>query len=586
MRARVLALVSCLLLLAGCGMLPTSGVVHHTAGSGDGVEEGDARFSAPGPADGDDPVAIVNGFLQAMTANPATTSVARSYLSRDARGSWNPTRGTVVYSTASVTQRGSQQVRARLADPRLLDSRGSWLGSAPAAAGRLSLQVVREDGQWRITDPPDELLVPDWFLDQRYQPYNLYYFDPSEQTLVPDRVYVPRGEQAPSQLVRALLNGPGPGLSTRVRTEFPPQTQLNLSVVVADDGTAEIPLSGPSGDHLASLPSAKLSRAAAQLAWTLRQVPGVSRLRITVGDTAITLPDGRRDFSAQSGNRYAPTVATARSALYGLRKGRLVVRTGTTEQPVAGAFGTGAFVLRSFAVRLDGGAVAGVSGNGRMLYVSRRLGAGADAPPPSRVYAGADLLRPGYDMFGTLWWVDDASSGARVYRMVDGTPTPVRVPGVSGAKVKSFTISRDGTSLVAVVDATGGDQVIAAGLERTADGDVVGALPGRSIGNVPDDLDDLRDVVWRSPNDLAVLGRLPNGVFEVLFVSLDGSPGDPRAVPPDTRRGEVTGLVGAPDSTLPLYLVLSGGQLLRLDDSSRWAASGIPKGLVDPAYVG
>ena len=75
------------------------------------------------------------------------------------------------------------------------------LAQDDGATDRLSLQVVREDGQWRIADPPDELLVPDWFLQQRYQPYNLYFFDQSERTLVPDRVYVPRGEQTPSQQI-------------------------------------------------------------------------------------------------------------------------------------------------------------------------------------------------------------------------------------------------------------------------------------------------------------------------------------------------------------------------------------------------
>ncbi|MGI9156060.1 MAG: LpqB family beta-propeller domain-containing protein [Marmoricola sp.] len=584
-RTGSVALVALLLVLTACGALPESGPVQHESAARAVAPDDGQQFDAPGPGRGDTPDQVANGFLTAMTGNTATTTVARSFLSKSARAEWNPARSTLIYQVSSVRRATDGTVGVRLSDAHHLDSRGGWLGSARRGDRRLSLSMVREGGEWRIANPPDAVVIPEWYFARWYRPFNLYFFDQTERILVPDRVYVRRGDQTSSTLVRALLSGPGSDVAAVTRTEFPPQTQLDLSVPVAPDGTAEVPFS----EQLLKLSSQKLVRAVAQLSWTLRQVPGLTRIRLTVGDAAVPLPDGRRDFSVQEGDAFAPTVRGASDQLVGLRDGKVVAIRGGAEEAVPGPFGRSGYSLRSIAARLDGKALAAVASDRRTVFVgpgSAAVGKGKSSRV-KRIYAGTDVLRPSYDMFGDVWLVDNVNGRSRVLHVAGGREARVDIPGISGHGVKAFVVSRDGTRLVAVVDGAGrGDRLVTAALLRSADGAFSRATAATEIDGVPSDLGDLRDVVWRSPNDLAVLGRPAKDVSQVAFVSLDGSPGDPTTIPPDSWPGNAIGLAGSPDPSLPLYLVTPTHQLLRLDGSSRWRGSSVSRGLLVPAYVG
>ena len=84
------------LLAAGCSTLPTSGEVHtQRDGAADGPQQV-PYFAPPGPAPGADRESIVRGFLLATQANPPSTSVARSFLTDQAKITWKPA-GTLVY---------------------------------------------------------------------------------------------------------------------------------------------------------------------------------------------------------------------------------------------------------------------------------------------------------------------------------------------------------------------------------------------------------------------------------------------------------------------------------------------------------
>ena len=52
-----------------------------------------------------------------------------------------------------------------------------------------------ENGEWRIAEAPDALIVPETWFEQRFRQVSLYFFDPSAQILVPEPVFVPRGDQ-------------------------------------------------------------------------------------------------------------------------------------------------------------------------------------------------------------------------------------------------------------------------------------------------------------------------------------------------------------------------------------------------------
>ena len=68
---------------------------------------------------------------------------------------------------------------------------------------------------------PDALIVPDSWFEQRFRQVSLYFFDPSARILVPEPVFVPRGEQLATALTSALLRGPGLALEGISRSFIP-----------------------------------------------------------------------------------------------------------------------------------------------------------------------------------------------------------------------------------------------------------------------------------------------------------------------------------------------------------------------------
>jgi hypothetical protein len=311
------ALVALLLLvasaLAGCTTLPESGPVHRQAVDPSEQPLDAPYFNPPGPAKDGSPAAIVSGFLVAMQANPLSTSVAREFLSERAKTTWKPNRGTIVYEASTVlpTRTGAT---VRLADTRRLDARGGWRGSSPGRSEDLDISLVSEGGQWRVDNPVNALVVPTPFFDRSFERFNLYFFDQTGRVLLPDPVFIPRGQQTATNLVRGLLAGPGATIGEISRSALPVRTDLDLSVVVTGSGVAEVPLSR----ELLQASPAEISRAVDQLAWTLRQVPDIERVRITVDGAPVPLPGGRIDAPVTSGSEL-DAAGTSESALWGPR---------------------------------------------------------------------------------------------------------------------------------------------------------------------------------------------------------------------------------------------------------------------------
>ncbi|MCW2781497.1 MAG: hypothetical protein JWR35_1946 [Marmoricola sp.] len=577
---KLLTAVIAVPLLAACSVLPDSGAVHHRPIASDTAVDDAPYFAPPTPADGAAPTTIVNGFLRAMTANPLSTAVARSYLSAKAKSTWSPNEGTLIYEVDNEEGTGSSVV-ARLADAHRLDARGGWLAGPTGHTEDLKLTLVKEEGQWRIDNPPNALVVPTNYFESHFAPFNLYFFDQTERVVVPDIVYIPRGKQTAANLVRGLLSGPGLALAPVVRNAFPAGTDLdNLSVVVSGSGVAEVPLS----NEMLKLSPADLNRTVVQLAWTLRQVPGITRVRITVDGDPIPLVDGSSDFSVLTGIDFGPNGTGAAPGLVGLQNGRVVSVARGVVDPVSSPLGKPGFSLRSVAASQDGKTIAAIAGNGRTVFQGPR--SGRSRAIRTVLTDGTNLLPPTYDMFRDLWLVDRTSRGAVVHVVHGGKERVVVVPGITGRSVTSFTVSSDGTRMVATLASKANPLVQVADIVRSENGAVTSATAPRSLP-VPDtDLGPALDVGWVGPTTLAVLTRSPGSDSRIVYVSIDGSPGDDGPVAPDSFAGKATELATSTDPTMPLYLVTTDGKLYQLEPTGRWSAKPVALGVTAAAYSG
>jgi hypothetical protein len=563
---RLLAAFAALLALSatGCSTLPESGAVHQVAADRPDRPQDAPYFTPFKPTKDANPSAIVSGFLLAMQANPLSTSVARSFLSEHARSSWKPNNGTIIYDAYTVKQT-TDGAQVRLADTHRLDARGGWENTPPGRSTTLDVTLVSEHGQWRIDNPVNALIVRTSFFDTSFARFNLYFYDQTGRVLLPDPVFIPRGEQTATNLVRGLLAGPGSTLAQVTRSALPSRTDLALSVVVTESGVAEVPLTR---DVLRVAP-AELSRAVDQLAWTLRQVPGIERVRITVGDATVPLSGGRIDAPVTSGTEF-DAAGPADAELWGLRGGRIVDVGSSSGSATTGPLGRPGYSMRSIAVSESPRRIAAVSGNGSTVFVAPAEGGNASTPVARPVVGGTNILRPSYDMFGDLWLVDRTRQGARVLVVRGNQVRRLNVPGVTGADVAAFSIARDGSRLAVAYAGGRASTIQVTDILRTDEGIVSGAGQSRTFAAGDRDASRLVDVGWRDPATLAVLSRTSAETSQVSYISADGSPVDPELTEPSVFRGTAQAMVVAPAGDLPLRLITPDQRLYTLSTNGNW----------------
>lgn len=565
-RTGFLALLVAALLATGCTTLPTQGNVHTRPDIDVGAPGQAPYFTPPGPTKGDDRAGVVRGFLLALQANPPSTAVARQFLSAKARTRWKPVKGTIVYDTSNVDDTGDAVV-ARLSDAHRLDPSGAWKQGVSGTSNSVTFHLTQEDGEWRIDDPPDELAVPISYFPSLFAPFTLYFPDRTGTVLIPRRVYVPRGEQTATNLVRGLLAGPGKGLAAVATSAFPPRTVLDLAVVVDDSGLAEIPL-GPRGLRMSA---GETSQVVAQLSRTLRQVPGITRIRLTVDGSPLTLADGQTDASVNSGSGLDPVIASSHDVV-GIVGRRVVRDDDGTIGPIEGPLGKGGFALRSVALDIERNKVAAVAANGHRLYLAADRGSTAITKVRTPV-SGTNLLRPAFDRFGRLWTVDRAARGAVVHVVSAGKDRVVRVPGVSGRPISAFAVTRDGARFVATLATGSRPTILVSEIVRSPTGSVLQVTGLQSVPVLAADLGPAVDIAQDSATTVAVLVQGRPGSGQVLSVELDGSPGVPGvASTPEVVPGVLTALVGSPDPNDPLRVVNKDYQLLERTDAG-WVPS-------------
>ncbi len=575
-------------LVAGCSSLPDRGTVEVGGAPAASDSSAPFDFNPPGPVPGASPEQIVIGFLRALQATPVSTRVAEQFLTDAATEDWHPDRRTLVYETQQVVESGSG-VTLDLGSTFELDARGHWLaGAEPAADGaepsrrRLRFRLHQQGGEWRITDPPDAMVIPRSHFETRYEEFSLYFFDPSGSVLVPEPVYLPLGVQTPTMLVSGLLQGPSPAGREVERTFVPRGTELGVGVPVRADGVAEVPLSAEMRD----LGTDQLDLVLAQIAWTLRQVDGVEAFTVTVDGTPLEVPGGRSTVDVGGWGEFSPTDATASTDLFGLRERRVVQVQGDDEAAVATVQDPSMGVARSLGVNLLGQRFAVVSEGGSRVEVLSRSGGAADAPV-TEVHYGADLLRPAWDRTDRLWLFDRTATGTRVVVVTDGKEKVLDAPALSGARARAAALSRDGTRLVVAVPGPGPSTTLLLFRVVRAGAGAPVQLTEPSRLTSPEPLTRVRALGWRDPTTVAALTRPSSTTTQVVPVACDGSSAAIELDPPvDVLFDRGVALAASPGGRSALMVGTRDGTLHALDPQGRWDFDVGPSGLRAPTFVG
>jgi len=538
--ALVLALVAAV--LAGCAAIPTSGPVERVEDEA-GLGESTVRYMPAGPTRDATETQIINGFLDAMLAYPVTHRVAAEYLTPEAAQEWRPGDATTVYTRAEVFSVSVGSGWIDLATESRLDAQGRLRGSG--GSQRIDIELERIDGQWRISTPPDGVLVNTGWFEDYVRSFDLFFLDESGSHLVPVPVHEVVGDQLATSLMASLALGPGrgsPGLTTAV----PDASTLRASVPVVD-GVAEVDFSAPVGE----MSVAAQRRLSAQVAWTLRQVPVVTDVRISGSGTviapsgdAVQDASGWASFGPDKSRRWVFVTAGGRVHQVGLRSRR----------PMPGTWGDD---------DQDAAMVTASEDRAAAVWADRARVSSATGSNPVDI-SGDGFLRPVIDIDQKTWLVDRPGDRTRI-RVHDGASI-VLVPATGLDGLSSFAVSPDGARYAA----TSGGRLLVGGIERR-EGRIVSLARPRVLRTQ----DPARQVVWVDGSRVAHLG--PAGT-QVRSVRIDGTdpvdawPGGGQLLPDI----EPVGLVATTAARSDLYLIDAEGEVWVLD-RTRWVPVDVPQ---------
>ncbi|WP_431220482.1 LpqB family beta-propeller domain-containing protein [Leifsonia xyli] len=544
-RSAVAALTVVLLAaLAACASIPDSGPVRQGGPVAQVNDPLDLDFNPSPPEKGASQQRIVQGFIDAASSPKNNFQIAREYLTHAMAANWNPDESVTVDDgrNRSYDDQGSLW-RVEVTPVANVDAVGSYHPVGSTAPVGLNYQLVRENGEWRISVAPDGVVIDDPTFRAVYTQQNLYFYSPGNTYLVPDARWFPaRVASAATRVASSLLAGPAPWLAGAVTTAFPKGTQLAVPSVTTGGGVAHVDLSS----EAAQADPPQLQRMQYQLEQSLGSL--AQSVQLSIEGNAQQVPS----LSASAAPVRNPSVDSHsyvyRGDVFGPFNGDTVTGLSGLSDKVA--------ALRPTAITLsasrDQAAVLAPAG----AYSVRKNG------DPVRVDARPGLIGPSLDADGWVWSVPGSSPGA------------IQVAGASGGDVHllsanwpnatailSLAVSRDGTRLAALLRTAGGTSLMAAGIVRAGNGSPTSltepvelAVPGSGA----------RSAAWTSDLTIAVLS-VGNGEATTIAQQTVGGQQTTTSGPAGGRT-----IVGA--AGLAPYVVLSADGTLLAPTGTGWQA--------------
>ncbi len=515
--ARVLALAVLSATVAACASLPSSFTAQvPTTGP---IEQGDQvgvdpedqfiRVIARAPLPGMSPEEIVQGFLDASASFDDDHAVARAYLTPAASRAWDTDAGVTVYEGVPALTSLGAAVSFAAPHSGSIEPNGRYLVASPGSEVRTTFFLDEVAGEWRISRVPEGLLLSQVDVDRAFRSFDVYFFNPEFQMLVPDPRMIPViGPGLATALVRRLIAGPTEWLQPAVRTGFPAAVGLNIDAVPIEAGVAQVDLT-PAVNEVDDQTREAISQ---QLVWTLRQLPEVDAVSITAAGQPMVVPGVPNPQPRDAWPQVDPNAMPAGSVGYVTRP-EGVVRLGIDEvAPVPGAAGEGGTTLIDIAVALDSTSLAGIDTEGAVWR--SRLALGSAMIQIREEGRAVSLAFDG----STDVWVVDADNGL-IAVSPDGTSKPIIVEGLTGrAELRAAVPSRDGTRAALVVRRGPRTEVLLARVDRStlSPSGVRVEAPVR----VESRLAEVVDVAWSGADALTVLGSESAGSLQVFEIDL------------------------------------------------------------------
>jgi hypothetical protein len=586
-------------LLAGCASMPDSGNLRDVASTP--RQDTQVRVFAMPPRDDAMPAEIVQGFLEALTSDDQHYDTARKYLTADAAHKWKPERSTTVLENGPSIELAHVAAGRENADSLTYSLTGASVATvdgqqaySPATKDYSKpVHLVRDSksSQWRIDGLPQGIVMAKSDFQRNYMSVNKYYFasdslSDGRPAAVADPVYVRERVDPMTQVVRSLLKGPTNWLGPVVRSSFPSGTALRKGVasLTPDDQNR---LTVPLDVKPKKAGAARCAEMATQILFTLQNLtPTVDTVELEAADgtSLCTLGENRAESVAAHGAAKRPEY------VYFLDDKHRLVRVPadnsvTTPEPVPGALGEGVKPLGSVAVSLDEHTAAGVTTDGKSMYVASVASGGSLGQPvlvSEATTADDGLTTPSWDSRGDLWTADRDPAGPRLVLLEQGAgrPLEVRTPKLDG-RIAAVRVAADGIRIALVVEKDGKGSLLVGRIQRTV---TKGGTPPDvavfDLRSVAPGLEDVTAMSWAGDSRLVVVGNEDGGLLQMRYAQVDGS------VPEGQAPAALTGvkeIAASEDDRMPLVAYSEDG-IVRLPSGAQWQK--LVKAGSGPVYPG
>jgi hypothetical protein len=536
------------LALSACAGIPSAGPVEvGTSIKATGVDDGSILIPE-GPVRGAKPAKILQGFVAAFSGSQNNYAVAREFLGGSFKSRWDPRKSVLVRTGSTRTDTiGESTMTYTVNTIADVDSAGSYTRSAEPESQVLTFQFAKEKGQWRITEGPEGIVLPESTFGSVFTEQTLYFLDPTGKRLVPDRRWFPTGPQ-PVRIVSALLAGPPASLRGAVYSAFPDGTKLSSPLIPVQNGIARIDLSVEALNAKAN----ELQLMKLQLLSSLADVTNITGVAISVGDSPLPLPTSNPDTTRADPQVDSRPLVLHKDEFGFYENGKITPIPALSQKIVA---------LKPLAVTLNS------SGTEAAVLSAAGVSTVSTSGPAVLVDARPGLIAPSMDEDGYLWSVPAASPN--LIRVFDGQGKASDLaPGLpAGSSIVSLSISRDGARVAMYLSTDAGPRLIVSGIVRGADQNQLPvSLVGEPVLDVTADSGTAIDATWADGLSVATLSVI-NGQPSVTLYKLGG----PRVALGHPEGAEQ--IVGGNGGTSGLRVLGSSGAIQALRGSG-WIASG------------
>lgn len=590
------ALFGAVVLLAGCASMPDSGDVTKVGDGPRDASDPQVRVFGVQPQPNEQPKQIVDGFLEAVTSDEANFQTARDYLTGHASKTWNPFTGTTIISgskpllvtshTAANRDDVSQSIT--MATSQVAAVGGDNTYAPEGRVFRTIFHLVQDNGQWRIDNLSNGLIIELSDFERLYQSVNMYYYanlgpqtaDSAQgaNTMVADPMYVRRRIDPVAATVAALLSGPSGWLKPVAFSAFPSHTGITgqPKPTLDDSGRLRVQLTGlPT-----RLQAAECDRMAAQLINTVQdqsssQVDSVEIHRSS-GATVCTM--GRQQALDDAPVRISGSGDQEYLIGADHRLESVDSQGDGLPQHVAGPFGAAQAGLESVAVaRGSEGLAAGVRLGGRVLDVAPLSDTGG---VKQVLTSTVGLSAPSWDGLDDLWAADLNASAPALWMWHDGhAAIKAQVPGLGDDRIRSVRVAADGVRMALLVERDGHTVLELGRVEHSG----TAARPAVSVTGlriVAPGYEDVQAVSWAGESRLVMVGKEWRSVQQLQYVDTDGSSAFTPSLPGIST---VTAVAASEDQTRPLLVADKEG-VYRLPTDGQWTVIG--ENSTGPVYPG